>query len=407
MNRVRLGRYIDQIASASQFWRRRENPLWIPHFNRVFAFSDWAVTELGSFEPDICLVHDSYALSAGASISQQTKCSLVFDAVEYPEHIGRSDSRASQITDMESSSNLIRAYENKIVSKTDVVLVGTRGVAQWYANNTQAPKANIVRNCLDFQELQATSSIRSDCGLSNEDRLVLYPNSVHPHCGIEETISALNELPSNIHLAIMGNVPRAMARSIKSHIRSTRLTSRVHILPMRGPGDLIEYRSGADVAVIPLDPSIPNHQTCLPNRFFEAIMSRLPVVVSNMPYVREVVEDHEIGVVAANTTPLHIAKAIADVIGNLDIYTNKAHRAAEILNWDTEKSAFISAFAPVLKGRENLKILCLADKSLVTNSRVYRFTRALAELGHNVKVMTWHLPAKEFRDDRITYVAMK
>ncbi|HTV71955.1 MAG TPA: glycosyltransferase [Rhizobiaceae bacterium] len=380
---------------------------WQQHFSNVFGFAEWTESVLGSEPVDICIVHDSFALEAARLLKKKTGCALVFDAVEYPDYTGRFGRMAEAFSREESGHALVLAHEQLIHEMVDVLIVGTRGVQEWFAANKKLPPATIVRNCLDFEVMHPDDRIRNACGLSPDDRLVLLPNSVHMSSYIVETFEALRYLPANVHLATMGNTPKPVRNELETKLAAWGVAHRVHFLPLRSPADLLQYRSGADISVIPLDPEIPVYRSALPNRVFESIMSRHPLAISNLPFIREVVEQFSIGGVFETSAPQAIAETIRAILDRLPEHKKNVETAAKTLCWKNERDVFINAMRPVLPEERPRRVVCIANKRLTTNRRVFRHTRTLAELGHEVRVLSLFAPLDVLKDDRVRYDAMQ
>ncbi|WP_169567960.1 glycosyltransferase [Sneathiella limimaris] len=383
----------------------KPNKIWKRHFDRVFGYADWVEAALGSEEYDLCLLHDSLGLEAARVVKERYGCPLVYDGVEYPEYSGRSGRAGEMFAAEKRGTALVHRHELEIYRQLDALMVGTRGVAGWYGAQDGVVPAKIVRNCLDYEEVERDDEIRRDCGLKPEDRLVLYPNSVFIDCGVEETVTALKHLPETVHLAIMGWIPAFLGDPLKERIARQGLEGRVHFLDLKGPDDLIRYRSGADIGIIPIRPTIGNHRTMLPNRVFELIMSRVPMLVSSLPYVQEVVETYDCGVVYEGSQPETIARSLEKMLSRLDYYRERMEATAKEMCWSQEEGAFEAAMSPVLSPSDPpRKILCLANKPLTTNRRFYRHTRTLANWGHDITVMALEIPDPQLQVNGVRYV---
>ena len=380
--------------------------IWEQHFNTVFAFADWAAEAQANHPVDVCICHDSFALEAARSTQARTNCQLIYDAVEYPDYGGRFGVMARAFQETERGLALVMAHERQISQRAELILVGTRGVQEWYVAQAGYPSVEVVRNCLDFQLMPCDTRIRADCNLGPEDNLILSPNSLQIGDYADSLFDALSFLPSNVHMATMGNVPVALREEVVKRLSGAGTSSRLHFLPLRHPKDLLEYRSGADLAVVPLDPTVPVYRSALPNRIFESVMCRHPLVVSDLPYIRELVEEYGCGAVFESSEPRAIASALRKVLDDLPYYKERVDLAANELNWGNERRFFLEAVGKVLGERKPLEILCVANKRLTTNRRVFRHARTLAEEGHNVRVMSLYPPLAEFRDERIEYAAM-
>lgn len=380
--------------------------VWQRHFENVFGFADWVDATLGDRPFDICIAHDSFALEAARSLKARTGCALVFDAVEYPDYTGRFGAMAAAFRAYPRGHDLVLAHERQIQERADIIIAGTPGVQSLLARNPRLPGVHLVRNCLDYQPMPSDDRIRTDCGLGPEDRLLLVPNSLHDNASLDLILDTLALLPDHVHLAFMGNMakPGRTERSEKFQARG--IQGRVHFLPLRLPNDLIEYRSGADLAMIPLDPDVPVYKSALPNRVFESIMSRTPLVISDLPHIRDVLEEHDCGAVFQHRTPESIAGAVIRVLDNASQFRANMDAAAEALCWANERAKYLDALDPLIDNRHALSIVVIANKRLTTNRRVFRHTRSLVEQGHKVTVLSRYKPLEYLRDPNIEYFAM-
>ena len=69
----------------------------------------------------------------------------------------------------------------------------------------------------------------------------------------------------------------------------------VHFLPSVPLDELLGYTADADVGVSLLQDTCENHRLALPNKVFEYVAAGVPVVVSDLPELRRLVEAHGIG----------------------------------------------------------------------------------------------------------------
>ena len=390
---------ISQLAAAGK-------SIWRAHFERAFEFSDWVLASLADGPVDVCLVHDSYALAAGRQLKQKWRCGLAYDCVEYPDYACRSGQSFKAYEDSPDGRYLCLSHDMSVVSQADVLMVGSAGVTTWFAENTEHAPV-LIRNCLDFQDLSADARIRDDCGLDSQDKLLVYPNTVHRTSKVENLLGALSLLPSTVHLAISGRLERGLETSFFERIEELELTDRVHALRTVDPAELIQYRSGADAAVIMLNPDNQNHFQSCPNRVFESIASRLPLVTSDVPHIKRIVEQFGCGRVFSSASAKCVADTIAEVLDAASSYKVAAEAAARELCWKNERSRYIEALRPVLPDSAGTKIVYLADKSIVTSQRTYRHTRTLTELGYDVVVMARAgPPVAALRVDTIDYRQM-
>ncbi|MCG8492424.1 MAG: hypothetical protein MI743_12470, partial [Sneathiellales bacterium] len=124
----------------------RTGKIWKRHFDRVFGFSDWVECRVSEEIYDICLLHDSLGLEAARYVKDQMGCPLIYDGVEYPEYSGRSGRTGEMFAAEKHGCSLVHRHELEIYRQLDGLMVGTRGVADWYGAHSDIVPARIVRN---------------------------------------------------------------------------------------------------------------------------------------------------------------------------------------------------------------------------------------------------------------------
>jgi glycosyltransferase involved in cell wall biosynthesis len=373
--------------------------LWKRQFDKAFLFADWAINAIDDTPVDICIAHDSHGLEAARSIVEKTGCKLVYDGVEYPEYTGRSGQTVDIYKNLARGTNLLHLHEAEIIRKASAIIVGTEGVVEWYRKQPGVISPVVIRNCREYVRLSPDARIRIDCGLGARDKLLLFPNTVNKTCGLDECIEALRYSPDYIHIAVMGRMQRGAEKNLREKIADAPFAGRVHLLPLVSPEDLLAYRSGADAALIPWDPSIPNHFTALPNRFFEAVTSRLPLIITNLPEVRRAVEEYKCGVVIDSFNPREIAAVFREALTEerLTALKDGIEVAATELCWENERKKYLDLIKSVGPSDGPLNVVFVANKNLSTNIRCYQHSKALVELGHHVLFLALEIPYPELQ----------
>lgn len=101
--------------------------------------------------------------------------------------------------------------------------------------------------------------------------------------------------------------------------------------------NLISVCSNYDLAILSIYPSNTNYKYCLPNKLFQFIQSRLPIISGPTPSIIEIINDYKIGIIADSFSPKDLAKAILS-IEKKDILEMKSNcnLAAKNLCWENE-----------------------------------------------------------------------
>lgn len=157
-------------------------------------------------------------------------------------------------------------------------------------------------------------------------------------------------LVADAHLVLLGPGPAGdglLARAAAAGIRS-----RVHLLPPVPTSDVVAVASSASIGVAPIIPDSPNNAASMPNKLFQYLAAGLPVVVSDLPQLRQIVNESDIGLAVDSSRPEILAAAIRDQLADRVSLTERgarARRAAEQrYNWDTAAATLLAVYRRLL-----------------------------------------------------------
>jgi glycosyltransferase involved in cell wall biosynthesis len=112
---------------------------------------------------------------------------------------------------------------------------------------------------------------------------------------------------------------------------------------------LIAYGAGYDIAILSIYPSNLNYAHCLPNKLYQFIQSRLPIVCGPTPAIAAIVRDYQIGVVADDFSAAALAAALQSLTPLLlEQMRRNLERAARELCWDRDQHLLVEAVQTVV-----------------------------------------------------------
>jgi glycosyltransferase involved in cell wall biosynthesis len=133
--------------------------------------------------------------------------------------------------------------------------------------------------------------------------------------GIRDLVLAMHELrDSNVELVLLGRFyPAAFGEEI------TRIAdSRVVIKPEVPFDQVSQYLQTCDIGMVCLYPA-PNHIESLPVKMFEYMATGLPIIASNFPLWRNIIEQAGCGLLVEPGQPQHIAAAVRKLLNDPDM----------------------------------------------------------------------------------------
>ncbi len=133
--------------------------------------------------------------------------------------------------------------------------------------------------------------LRTRLGLDGK-RVLVFTGRLVSHKGVDVILHALRELPADVVLVVIGSGPRL--RDLAALARRIGVLPRVRFCPGVSDADLPRYLALAQVFVFPSQNRLEGFGLAVA----EAMASGLPVVVADVPGVREVIEDGKEGLLA-------------------------------------------------------------------------------------------------------------
>jgi glycosyltransferase involved in cell wall biosynthesis len=87
-----------------------------------------------------------------------------------------------------------------------------------------------------------------------------------------------------------------------------------------------------------------NYQMALPNKLFDYVQARVPILCSDLPEMASLINSYEIGEVCAKRDPKEIAKQIINMLSNSKANSEwqiKLEKAATELSWEIEEEKLL------------------------------------------------------------------
>jgi glycosyltransferase involved in cell wall biosynthesis len=114
------------------------------------------------------------------------------------------------------------------------------------------------------------------------------------------------------------------------------------------PSRLPELAAGAGFGISLEENLGLNYYYALPNKLFDYIQARIPVITSGFPEMKHIVESYNIGFCIQQRNPEKLAQQITEAYKNKNIYDswkNNLSAAAHDLCWENERQELLRLFA--------------------------------------------------------------
>lgn len=205
-------------------------------------------------------------------------------------------------------------------------------------------KVSVVHNYPPLREAEATAT-----PLHGRPTSIAYIGGIGEVRGAVQMIDALGSpsFPSGWTLDLAGTMSESLERRLQASAGWPNVRFHGQVRPEEARDLLLQARVG-----LVLFQDTQAHRDSLPTKMFEYFAAGLPVIASDFPLWRSILEEYECGLLVDQKNPHSIAEAIRRYSEDEDLlirHASNARRVAvDILNWNSEVPVLASAYQRVL-----------------------------------------------------------
>lgn len=288
---------------------------------------------------DVIVANDLDTLWPAYLIAKWRKKGLVYDSHEL-------FTEAEGLTGHPIKKWMWSSLERSILPKLKKMYAVNKTIANIFEEKYRI-KVGVVRN-IAMLETALPSVTREQLQLPTDKYLVLLQGSyIDPDRGGEEAVLSMRYL-DDVHLLIIGS-GRAMPH-LRSLVKNESLGEKVTILDKMPFDRLRQYTACADFGLSLDKPLHLNYTYSLPNKVFDYIHCGVPIIVSDLPELRRLVEEYKVGSIVDELTAEGLAKTINEATESVEkgAWKQNCLAARESLNWQNESKVIQSYFADFL-----------------------------------------------------------
>lgn len=311
-----------------------KGPLFYANFNlRLFIY-------LLFKKVDVLVANDLDTLLANYLISKLKGVPLYYDSHEYFTGV-------PELAERPMVRSAWKKLEGWIVPKLKHMYTVNESIATLYRNE-YGILPSVVRN-LPFRYVVEEKKKRNELNLPANKKLLLFQGAgINIQRGAEEILEAMQYL-DNCILVFIGSGD--VIQTLKMETVSLNLGEKVFFFPKMPLEELKQFTVLADLGLsLDKDTNI-NYRYSLPNKLFDYVQAGVPVLVSDLPEIRKVLDQYNIGMIL----PSHDPKIIADVIidffsdnNRINTWKENLKFAAEELCWEKEEQRLLEIYKDVI-----------------------------------------------------------
>lgn len=282
----------------------------------------------------VFLANDLDTLPAVFLAGKLRRKKIVYDSHEYftevPELVNRP--RVKRVWE------LIEAW---IFPRLTSVYTVNSSIAKIYTEKYDVP-VRVIRN-VPFAGLPEPVVGWLPDGFSDHP-LIIYQGALNIGRGLDEMIRAM-PLMEDFHLIIAGDGDIRV--QLEALVRHLGVGDRVFFAG-KVPLERLSWYTRQATLGMSLEQDIGlNYHFALPNKLFDYLQAGLPVIASNLPEIRQVVESVGFGVIVDRFDPDYLSQTIKSILYNPELlrtWKENALQAAPNYTWEAEETELLNFF---------------------------------------------------------------
>ena len=285
---------------------------------------------INKFKPSVIHCHDTLALPIAILFKVfHSKLKVIYDAHELGSNRNGIDNFFSKI---------VYFFEKITWRFIDHFISVSPSIIKWYEEEYGRKKNTLILNSpeIETKKTENSNGFRKKFLINDDEKLFIYVGEINKGRGITNLLEIFKDLKSRI--LFLGYGP--LVNKVKDFEKNY---SNIHYHEAVEPDSLISLIQEADVGLCLVERASLSDYFCLPNKLFEYAFAGLPVIASDFPDIKFLVEKYDLGFCCDSGSIKDVKKNIERYESIIKISKNDVSKLHD-LSWQKQELNLINVY---------------------------------------------------------------
>jgi glycosyltransferase involved in cell wall biosynthesis len=235
-----------------------------------------------------------------------------------------------------------RQLEKILIKYADKVLCVSNSIANEYVRLYNIEKPVLILNTPPYFKIEKKDYFRENLKIGKDKNIFLYQGALAKARGIEILLETFKDLEDKMAVVVFMGYGE-LEDMIKQHSKKY---NNIFFHNAVSPDILLDYTGSADFGISTIEDTCLSYRYSLPNKMFEYLMAEIPTIVSNLPEMKKVVLDNNIGIVAKENSVEGLKKAINKATNfDKNKFKRNIQKVKKIYNWEKQEQTLLEVYS--------------------------------------------------------------
>jgi len=280
-------------------------------------------------KPGLIISNDLDTLPAAFTASRIRRVPLIYDSHELFTQV-------PELIERKRVQSIWKRIESFYVPRVRYAITVSYPIAEIY-RRLYKTRFMVVRNMPEMRSPERNMWVRKEY---EGKSIIIYQGALNVGRGLELMIRAMQFIKDSVFVIVgTGDIAMELHTMVEEEGLADRIIFKGRLLP----GELSQLTMSADLGISLEEDLGLNYRYALPNKLFDYIQSRIPVLCSDLPEMSRIVRTYGIGIATDEKDPERLSGIIRYMLEewNSGAWKDALDLAADQLCWENESQVYL------------------------------------------------------------------